>query len=57
MSDRETLKQIHRFLFPEEYPADEVADHPAYEPGDECYQWDSDTIDEVARMVRAALGV
>jgi fido (protein-threonine AMPylation protein) len=49
------LRKIHRYLYPEIYPAKQVADHPNYSTGDDYYEWNADTIVIVADMVDTAL--
>ena len=53
--DRAKMRKIHRYLYPELYPAKQVADHPNYSTGDDYYEWNADTIVIVADMVDCAL--
>jgi hypothetical protein len=50
-----TLREIHFFLWPERYPAKKARTHGYWDGYEDCYQWNSDTIQAVSEMVARAL--
>jgi hypothetical protein len=53
------IVEMFRYLFPEEFEDTDnpVLDHGKWEPGDECHEWDSDTIVEIADTIRHLYGI
>lgn len=54
------LRVLHRFLFPERYGRDAMDAHPHVdaddtEDGDVFYEWDSETIDELAELLESLM--
>lgn len=51
-----TLRRIHKYLYPEDYPDDEVMDHPHYRAGEDThFEWRSDTIEVVGNILTDAI--
>jgi hypothetical protein len=49
------LREIHFFLWPEQYPAKKAKKHEYWDGVEDAYQWNSDTIQVVSEMVSEAL--
>lgn len=51
------LREMHRYLWPENYPAATVADHPYFTAGeDELFEWrGADTMEAISAMIAGAL--
>jgi hypothetical protein len=58
----DAVLRIHQFMFPERYPDSEMAKnhgdytHHGFDPEhDDCFEWDSETIEIVAGMLEGVL--